>query len=233
MGTIKLYHGSTRLIETPSLLAGRPNNDYGRGFYCTRDILLAGEWACQRGEDGFINCYELEARRLTKLNLNSSDYTILNWLATLLTHRTFRLDDALSREISDYIISNFSVDYSDADFVIGYRADDSYFSYAQRFLENRIPLHFLNKAMHLGNLGEQTVLLSEKAFLNLRFRKSIPASALHFHQAYQFRDQNARLHWRQIEMKCRNEAPSGLYALDILRRRLKNDSKSIQRNLSF
>ncbi len=43
MATIKLFHGSSNKIETPSYLLGKPNNDYGKGFYCTQDIELAKE----------------------------------------------------------------------------------------------------------------------------------------------------------------------------------------------
>ena len=41
---------------------------------------------------------------------------------------------------------------------IGYRADDSYFSFANAFLNNTISLEQLRKAMYLGKLGKPEVL---------------------------------------------------------------------------
>ena len=35
-------------------------NDYGQGFYCTRDIELSQEWSCTDGVDEYSNEYELE-----------------------------------------------------------------------------------------------------------------------------------------------------------------------------
>ena len=39
-----LYHGSKDIIEHPRYGAGKPYNDYGRGFYCTESLDLAKEW---------------------------------------------------------------------------------------------------------------------------------------------------------------------------------------------
>ena len=50
-----LYHGSARIIEKPQLGSRKPNNDYGSGFYCTKDFDLAGEWAVNPDTDGYVN----------------------------------------------------------------------------------------------------------------------------------------------------------------------------------
>ena len=55
MSELVLLHGSDHIIEKPDLLHGHDHNDYGRGFYCTTDLQLAGEWACKQNNDGFIN----------------------------------------------------------------------------------------------------------------------------------------------------------------------------------
>ena len=44
---IDLWHGSSRVIKHPEYGLGKPNNDYGRGFYCTRSVEPAKEWACR------------------------------------------------------------------------------------------------------------------------------------------------------------------------------------------
>lgn len=77
---IILYHGSEKIIENPVFGAGKKNNDFGLGFYCTQSNDLAKEWAVSSLNDGYSNKYTLDTEYLKILNLNSSDYTILNWI---------------------------------------------------------------------------------------------------------------------------------------------------------
>ena len=35
---MKLYHGSIVSVKNPNLRQGRPNTDYGKGFYTTVDF---------------------------------------------------------------------------------------------------------------------------------------------------------------------------------------------------
>ena len=156
-------------LEKPFYLGGKPHNDYGKGFYCTEEKKMAAEWAVSGNSNGWINEYEIDCDRLNILNLNSSDYCILHWLAILLANRTFDLSYALAQEAKEYIFKTFAVNYADADIIIGYRADDSYFSFAQDFLSGAISYRQLSEAMHLGKLGNQFVLKSPLSFDRLRF----------------------------------------------------------------
>ena len=61
--------------------------------------------------------------------------------------------------------------------IIGYRADDSYFTFAQDFVAGAISLKKLSEAMRLGKFWEQIVLKSEKAFEHIRFVGAEPADA--------------------------------------------------------
>jgi len=56
--TITIYHGSRMVIRKPAFGMGNPNNDYGLGFYCAREIELAKEWACGEECGGFANQME-------------------------------------------------------------------------------------------------------------------------------------------------------------------------------
>ena len=69
----------------------------------------------------------------------------------------------------EWLTTHFLPDIERFDAVIGYRADDSYFSFARAFVNNEISLKQLSYAMKLGELGEQFVLKSEKAFSAIRF----------------------------------------------------------------
>jgi len=154
---ITLYHGSEQLVETPTFGLGKKNNDFGLGFYCTESEELAKEWAVSSLRNGFANRYSLDTEYLKILNLNSPDYTILNWIAVLVEHRLFSIKTPAAQRAKRYLIDNFSVNVNAYDLIIGYRADDSYFDYAESFLNNGISVQQLAKAMRLGKLGEQIV----------------------------------------------------------------------------
>ena len=126
---ITLYHGSEQLVETPTFGLGKKNNDFGLGFYCTESEELAKEWAVSSLRNGFANRYSLDTEYLKILNLNSPDYTILNWIAVLVEHRLFSIKTPAAQRAKRYLIDNFSVNVNAYDLIIGYRADDSYFDY--------------------------------------------------------------------------------------------------------
>lgn len=198
-----IYHGSKDIIEKPKFGKGKPYNDYGLGFYCTENLALAKEWAVDIGRDGYANIYEIDDSRLSVLNLNDEQYTILHWLAILLENRHFDSPSSLSHEAKEYILNNFSVDYKSYDVIIGYRADDSYFSFAQDFLNGTISYRQLNNAMHLGNLGQQFVLKSKKAFDLISFIGYENASFNEWYSRKENRDKAARRDYFDTEKNKR------------------------------
>ena len=198
-----IYHGSKDIIEKPKFGKGKPYNDYGLGFYCTENLALAKEWAVDIGRDGYANIYEIDDSRLSVLNLNDEQYTILHWLAILLENRHFDSPSSLSHEAKEYILNNFSVDYKSYDVIIGYRADDSYFSFAQDFLNGTISYRQLNNAMHHGNLGQQFVLKSKKAFDLISFIGYENASFNEWYSRKENRDKAARRDYFDTEKNKR------------------------------
>ena len=217
---IDIYHGSPKVIEQPVFGAGKVHNDYGRGFYCTEHAELAKEWACSSDNDGYANHYQLATKGLTVLNLNTPEYNILNWLAILLENRKFNVAEGLPQRARAYILENFKVDYKKYDIIIGYRANDSYFSYAGDFVNGTLSLSDLSEAMRLGKLGEQVVLKSKKAFDSLTFVEAIKASRQEYFAKYKQRDEEARGKYRQIASKPLAE--SEIYVIDIIRNNWKN-----------
>ena len=217
---IDIYHGSPNLIEQPMFGEGKIYNDYGRGFYCTEHAELAKEWACSSDNDGYANHYQLKMTGLSVLNLNTPEYNILNWLAILLENRKFNVAEGLPQRARAYILENFKVDYKKYDIIIGYRANDSYFSYAGDFVNGTLSLSDLSEAMRLGKLGEQVVLKSKKAFDALTFVEAIKASRQEYFAKYKQRDEEARGKYRQIAAKPLAE--SEIYVIDIIRNNWKN-----------
>lgn len=187
-----LYHGSQYRIEKPVFGGGRAANDYGRGFYCTESESLACEWAVSEKHDGYANCYEFKDNGLSILNLNGTGYTILHWLAVLLEHRTFDTRYGLSTLAKQCLTENFHVDVEAYDVIRGYRADDSYFSFAQDFISGAISYPQLTAAMRLGKLGEQIVVKSRRAFSRLKFISAKEAVREDWLDAKESRDSSAR-----------------------------------------
>ena len=222
-----IYHGSPKVIEKPIFGAGNPNNDYGLGFYCTESAELAKEWACSVETDGYANKYTLDMADLSVLSLTGGNYNILNWLAVLLENRKFRISSDIGRQAKQYIFDNFSVDYKKYDIIKGYRADDSYFAFATAFLNNTISVSQLEKAMVLGKLGEQVVLMSEKAFNVLTFEEAIPAPKEIYLPKKLARDTSAREEF--FKERDRGNVLTEKYMLDIIREGWKNDDKRLQR----
>ena len=116
---ITLYHGSEQLVETPTFGFGKKHNDFGLGFYCTESEELAKEWAVSSLRNGFANRYSLDTEYLKILNLNSPDYTILNWIAVLVEHRLFSIKTPAAQRAKRYLIDNFSVNVNAYDLIIG------------------------------------------------------------------------------------------------------------------
>jgi hypothetical protein len=179
---LELYHGSDKIVEFPELRKGKISNDYGQGFYCTAQYELACEWASKlEGKDGFVNAYDIDISELKILDLTSRQYNVLNWLTILLQNRTFVSTSPISAQAKEYLVDNFNVDVSGYDIIKGYRADDSYFSFAEDFINNTISVQHLAKAMKLGKLGIQYVLVSERAFEHLEFVKADVVSNQKYH----------------------------------------------------
>lgn len=224
---ISIYHGSKHIVEIPTFGLGRKNNDFGLGFYCTESIDLAKEWAVSSLSDGFANHYTLDTEYLNILNLNSPDYTILNWMAVLLDHRLFSIKTPVARRAKQYLTRHFGVNVNAYDLITGYRADDSYFDYAEAFLNNTITVEQLSRVMQLGKLGEQIVVKSKFAFSKMKYEGFETAEKDMYYVLRKARDDEAN----QTYLDILEEESDGLYIQDIIRGGILNDDPRIPRNL--
>ena len=225
---ITIFHGSEKIIEHPIWGEGRKNNDFGIGFYCTESLELAKEWAVSSLRDGFANKYTIDTKYLNILNLNSSTYTILNWIAVLVEHRLFSITTPVARRAKSYLIEKFSVNVNAFDIVTGYRADDSYFDYAESFINNAISVEQLAQAMKLGKLGEQIVIKSKYAFTKLKYEGFEVAEQGKYYVHRKSRNDEAnRQYFEMLDKES-----DGLYIQDIIRGGITNDDPCIPRNIS-
>ena len=203
---MELWHGSEVVVEHPSLDKCRQFNDYGCGFYCTPHEEMAMEWACRTESDG-----------LAVLDLESGEFSILNWLAILANNREFNVSTPLAREGLRYLLDNCLIDISPYDVIRGYRADDSYFSFARQFVNGMISLRQLQLIMRLGDLGIQYALMSERAFSAIRFREWRQALGSEYYPKRFKREQNARRKYLETVNGFDSE---GVYIRDLMTGRI-------------
>ena len=215
-----VYHGSDHIIESPVYNGSKKTNDYGCGFYTTENLELAKEWACGNNNDGFANAYDADLNSLKILNLNDPDYSVLNWLAVLARFRTYWQKSSIAEEAKDYLQKNFFIDPAPYDVIIGYRADDSYFTFAQDFVSGTISYKKLSEAMRLGVPGEQIVFNSKKAFTKLKFINAEPADAITYYEKKTIRDREARRAYRFT--KKSGDSINELFMIDIMREGITN-----------
>ena len=228
--TKTIFHGSSKIIEKPEFGKGNPRNDYGLGFYCTEDLELAKEWACSDNRGGFLNEYTINVLNLHIFNLSHPQYSFLEWLAVLVNNRVFSISSPMAAEAKEYLTSYFLSDFINVDVITGYRADDSYFTFAMDFLSNTISLRQLSRAMRLGNLGEQFVLKSSKAFDLIQFNKSEAVDGDIYFPKRKKRDVDARDEYLNNE-RSSARARGDIFMLDILREEMKRNDERLQRNI--
>ena len=226
---MKIFHGSQSVIKVPQYGLGKVGNDFGLGFYCTESEDRAKEWSVQPNSDGFANAYELDMTGLNVLRLNTPEFTVLNWMAILVSHRQFKLKVPVAGAAYHYLKSRFAVNVDAYDVVIGYRADDSYFDFAEAFLNNSISVEQLAVALRLGKLGEQVVIKSQEAFGRIRFTGFSTAASALYYPRRQARNDSAGREFE--ELLSRNDF-NGLYMNAILAQRIGNDDERIPRNIA-
>ena len=226
-----IYHGSQQIVEVPKFGIGKKYNDYGQGFYCTENIELAKEWACPVKNDGYANKYILHLDGMNVMHLTKGEFNILNWLAILLSNRKFDITSPVGNSAREFILSRFMPDTTNVDVMIGYRADDSYFSFAEDFVNNTISLRDLNRAMQLGTLGEQIVLLSERSFKQIEFANYEIADYREYYYKRAERDQNARTSYAN-QKKNLQQLMNDIFILDIIREDMKHDDPRLQSVIS-
>lgn len=212
---ITIWHGSSHIIEKPEYGRGNPYNDYGLGFYCTEHKALAKEWACTENRDGFANGYQIDVSQLKVLDL--SKYSILHWLTLLVLNRRFDTSTPIANRGVQYLAENFLIDTTQYDIIRGYRADDSYFSFARDFTKNIISLRQLEHSMKLGKLGEQIVVTSPKGFSSLQYLKNETSDNTIYYMKRRCRDEAARTAYRS-----QMDDIEGLFMRDIIKENIQD-----------
>lgn len=164
-----LYHGNRSRVLEPGYGVGDIHRDFGSGFYTTPERELGMEWAMSaysKDGIGYLHTFTLDFKELKVLNL--VEMNSLHWVAELFYNRYWNEEGRETyRDIIDAFIEKYKLDTQGYDVIVGYRADDSYFTYAENFVRGAIYRETLEKALRNGQLGIQVFIKSKKAFSNL------------------------------------------------------------------
>ncbi len=156
-----LYHGSTCDIKQIDLNMSKPNKDFGKGFYLSKEesqaFELAEYKAFQVGGTPFINKYEFDETHLSdgSLNVKRFDGYTEEWARFVYANRTAR--DGESTHTYDI--------------VIGPIANDKVGLQIRRFMENEITFEtFIERLKYMKGVTFQYFFGSEAAIKLLRKR---------------------------------------------------------------
>ncbi|WP_368192765.1 DUF3990 domain-containing protein, partial [Bifidobacterium pseudocatenulatum] len=199
MAIITLFHGSPHESVTPEYGLGNDKHDYGRGFYLTKSVELAKEWAVCRPDEsnGWVHQYELDTNGLRILDFQ--EHNVLAWLAELMKHRD-AADSKRYRVLAAKFIAKYGIETSSYDIIKGWRANASYFYIAKEFVRDNVDVDILEELLSLGGLGIQYCIKSEKAYGQLREVKDglLSVSYSEFNDKYNQRDVEARQNMRDL-----------------------------------
>ena len=100
--------------------------------------------------------------------------------------------------------------------------------YIYDFVSNALPMRSLSRALQLGKLGEQIVLVSEKAFARILFVDAVPVAKEDYYPKFLARDTKARRSFKE-DIEKKKPYKDDIFVMDILREKIKNDDTRIQR----
>jgi len=220
---ITLYHGSKDIIEKPIHGRGFKYNDFGPGFYCSKELDIAKESAVDLKRNGYVNIYKMHYNNLLILDLFR--FSMIHWLVILLRNRELDLLSPFAAEAKAYILRHFTLGIESYDVVIGFRADGSYFSYAQDFLNGEISYRQFCKSIYLGDLGRQVVIKSKRAINRLVFTGYEEAKAAKWYERKVERDQEARREYYKVRSK---REWRDIYIHDIIMEEMKPGDRSVR-----
>lgn len=197
---LTVYHGSKEKVLVPQFGIGKKNNDYGQGFYTTPNKELAKEWAYAgytSGAVGYVHTFkDIDISGLNVLDFTEMDS--MHWLAELLAYRKVNGTSGITAEVLgsriQAVLDNFKINTKNVDIMVGYRADDSYFTVAEAFVLGTLYKEAMELAFRRGDLGLQVFFKSSRAFERLRqSQHSIELVDKKYKARFDRRDDDARL----------------------------------------
>lgn len=157
---MNLYHGSNKIISTPTYNGSRDKTDFGRGFYLTPNEAQARRWSI-KGKDNIVNCYKLNMD-----NLNIYKFELgLEWLLFII----------FNRQVGDFdfnILKDHFSYLNDKDIIIGPTADDRMYNTLEEFFDGDISFEKTLDILNCMSLSEQYLIKTQHGINNLKYINS-------------------------------------------------------------
>ena len=157
---MKLYHGSIVSVKNPNLRQGRPNTDYGKGFYTTVDFDQAVRWARIRrdrvgGGKAVVSVYEVDDDILQK-----KDFRIMEY-------------NGATKEWLDFVVANRRyAPLHDYDIVLGPVANDNLYATISLYENGELSAEAAVVQLKTHILFNQVSFHTERALSQLNFVES-------------------------------------------------------------
>ena len=158
---MKLYHGSIVSVKNPNLRQGRPNTDYGKGFYTTVDLEQAARWARIHrdragGGNAVVSVYEVDDGILQKKDFRIMEYNgaTKGWLDFVVANRRYA-------PLHDY------------DIVLGPVANDNLYATISLYENGELSAEAAVIQLKTHVLFNQVSFHNQSAVSNLKFVESI------------------------------------------------------------
>ena len=194
-----LFHGSQSESVRPQFGLGSESHDFGKGLYLTDSVELAQEWSVYRpkSHDGWVHSFDLDLEGLNVFDFRTAG--VFAWVAELMRHRAAD-ESAAYRRRAPAFIEKYGVSAQDADVLVGWRADASYFYIVKAFVRDEVDADVLGDLLKLGDFGIQYVIRSQRAYERLKAGSQPPVrvSCETCHEAFARRDAAAREKMRQL-----------------------------------
>lgn len=160
---MRLYHGSTVMVEDPSVSYSKKRGDFGRGFYTTVNQAQAIEWALTKkartiAGKAIVNVYDFEPPADAKI----------------------KVFETVSEEWLDFICecrcSSFQPDF---DIIIGPVADDGCRKVLTAYEKGNYTKEEALKRLKIESLFSQEIFLSQEVCDKLDFVESFEVLTIH------------------------------------------------------
>lgn len=81
---MKLYHGSSAIVDSPRIINPTRTLDYGAGFYTTTSLQQATDWARRKiksaTDKAYVNVYDFDTAKMRDLNVLRFDNPTDRWV---------------------------------------------------------------------------------------------------------------------------------------------------------
>lgn len=157
---MKIYHGSTVVVQTPEIRKSEVFLDFGNGFYTTTSYGQAKRWARIKARrknlnEGFVTVYEFdEEQAFSLLRINRFETADERWLTFVVNNRKGIPSDEIK------------------DMTIGPVADDNVYQSIRLFETGAYDMEYTVKRLKTELLQDQWVFHTNEAAAFLRFAAS-------------------------------------------------------------